>query len=224
MALDRFYRLPPERRATILETAAEVFAENGYEGTSYNALLDRLKMGKSQAYYYFSDKADLFVTACAASYEDYYARVAQLPLPKSVTQFWAYVERLHLVGFEYQQSHPLAARLTLAAAQSPARLSLAQASIEGASSTVERYQEWLRLGQGLGAIRTDLPEEILVPLCIQNAATVDAWFAERAPYATQQQMEESATTFTDLLRRMLEPKKPVRKARRSSRRTMRKSK
>jgi AcrR family transcriptional regulator len=208
MALDRFYRLPEKRRQEILRVAAQVFAEGGYEGTSYNALLERLKMGKSQAYYYFADKADLFVTASTASYEEYYAHVATLPSPGTAAAYWEYVRQLHLIGFEFQKTHPLAAQLTLAAAESPARLSLAQASIVGAASTRARYAEWIALGQGLGAVRKDMPLDLLIHLCVQNAAMVDAWFAERARAATQSEMEEWAVLFSDLLRRMLEPSSP----------------
>lgn len=205
MALDRFYRLPEGRRQEILQMAAQVFAESGYEGTSYNALLTRLKMGKSQAYYYFADKADLFVTASTASYEAYYTQVALLPVPTSIHGYWVYVEQLHLIGFQFQTAHPLAAQLTLAAAESPARLSLAQASIEGAASTQTRYGEWITLGQELGAVRQDMPLELVVRICVQNSAMVDAWFAERAALASAQQMTEWAKLFTDLLRRMLQP-------------------
>jgi len=205
MALERFNRLPEKRRQEILRVAAQVFAEGGYEGTSYNALLARLKMGKSQAYYYFADKADLFITASAASYEAYYAEVAMLPVPSSLEEFWLYVRKLHLVGFDFQKSHPLAAQLTLAAAESPARLSLAQASIEGASSTLGRYAEWIALGQALGAVRTDLPSDLLVRICVQNAALVDAWFAQRAAVASSKEMQEWSLLFTDLLRRMVQP-------------------
>lgn len=205
MALDRFYRLPEKRRQEILSIAAQVFAESGYDGTSYNALIARLGLGKSQAYYYFADKADLFITASAASYEDYYAQVALLPVPDSVRSYWAYVERLHLIGFEFQKSHPLAAQLTLAAAESPARLSLAQASIEGAVTTQARYEEWITLGQALGAVRTDMPLDLLVRICVQNSSMVDTWFAERACVATKAQMVEWAALFTDLLRRSVQP-------------------
>ena len=66
MARHRFERLPAERKEAILRTAAAEFAENGFHGTSYNQLLERLEFGKSSAYYYFDDKRDLFLTALGA--------------------------------------------------------------------------------------------------------------------------------------------------------------
>jgi AcrR family transcriptional regulator len=90
MALARFHKLPPARRGELLGAAAEAFAEGGYDGTSFNKLIERLGLSKSQAYYYFEDKADLFATACAACYEDFYAEAAVLPLPASAREFWEY--------------------------------------------------------------------------------------------------------------------------------------
>jgi AcrR family transcriptional regulator len=204
--MERFNNLPPERRREILETAAEVFAERGYDGTSFNALLDRLGMGKSQAYYYFADKKDLFLTACAASYEEYYESVAQLAIPTSAEGFWSYVEELHLVGFQFQSSRPLAARLALAAAESPARYELGAAALAQGGSTRQQYRQWIALGQSLGAVRSDLDTELMVTMCIQQSALVDVWFAERAQLATEEEMQLWADKFTDLSRSMFEPR------------------
>src|SRR6187200_725830 len=118
MALSRFQNLPPEQQADILSKAAAHFAEHGYADSSYNDLLRQLGMGKSQAYYYFADKADLFITAVAASYERYYEEAALLPLPTSQGEFWDYVRELTLLGFRYQSKDPIASRLTRAASTS----------------------------------------------------------------------------------------------------------
>lgn len=208
MALDRFQNLPLDRQRDILRVAAKAFAEHGYEGTSYNDLLRQLGMGKSQAYYYFADKADLFVTACATCYEEYYDEVARLPQPASKSEVWEYVRKLHYVGFRYQKAHPVAAQLTLAVARSPSRFQLSRAVLEGPGSSTEQYRQWLELGRKLGAVRTDLPEDFLVHQCMQTSALVDAWFAERAATATPAQMRKWAAQFADLSRRMLEPGSP----------------
>ena len=171
MALERFYRLPPERQAELLGTAAEAFAQGGYDGTSFNKLLERLGFSKSQAYYYFADKADLFTTACASCYEQFYERVGQLPLPDTAAGFWHYVLELNRVGFRFYGDNPLAARLAVAAASSAQREELLRAGVRNASSTEQRYRDWLELGQRLGAVRTDLPNELLLPLCVQTTTS-----------------------------------------------------
>ena len=208
MALERFYRLPAARRSEILGAAAEAFAESGYDGTSYNKLLERLGFSKSQAYYYFSDKADLFATASAACYEEYYALVAKLPLPESGEGFWEYVLELNRVGFRFQNENPMAARLSRAASGSAQRDDLARAGVRHAGSTHERYAEWLALGQRLGAVRDDLPQELLISLCVQTTTCIDAWFAELAGAATRAEVEQLARSAADLSRRMLHTAEP----------------
>ncbi len=205
MALTRFQNLSPERRQEILQVAAHEFAEHGYEGTSYNELLKKLGMGKSQAYYYFSDKKDLFVTACAACYEAFYDEIALLPDPTNADEYWQTVLSQYIIGFSYQQQHPIAARLTRAIARSPQRFDLAMAVIMGEGSSRELYLEWIHLGQRLGAIRRDFPDDFLVPFCLQTSALVDSWFAERAEKTSTEETERLAVRFTSALRRMLEP-------------------
>jgi len=217
MALERFYRLPAARRSEILGAAAEAFAEGGYDGTSFNKLLERLGFSKSQAYYYFSDKADLFATASAACYEQYYALVAKLPLPQTREQFWEYVLELNRAGFRFQNEHPMAARLSRAAAGSAQRDDLARAGVRHAGSTHERYAEWLALGQRLGAVRDDLPQELLITLSVQTSTCIDAWFAERAGSAPRAELEQLARSVTDLSWRLLHPEAARREGARGER-------
>jgi AcrR family transcriptional regulator len=205
MALERFYHLPLERQQQLLGAAAAAFAEGGYDGTSFNKLIERLGFSKSQAYYYFADKADLFATACASCYELFYERVAELPQPGDAQAYWQYVLELNRVGFRFYNQHPMAARLARAAASSAQREQLAQAGMRHAGSTYQRYLEWLELGQSLGAVRSDLPQDFLLSLCVQVSASADAWFSERAGSAAEEEIEALSRSMTDLSWRMLHP-------------------
>ncbi len=63
MPRPRFNKLAPEKRERIMEAAAKEFAAYGYEGASLNRILEQAEVSKGAAYYYFDDKADLFVSA-----------------------------------------------------------------------------------------------------------------------------------------------------------------
>ncbi len=52
--------LSPQKRATILAGAAEVFAEDGYEGASMSRIADRARVSKGTLYTHFESKAELF--------------------------------------------------------------------------------------------------------------------------------------------------------------------
>lgn len=62
MARPRFQHLDRATREKILETAATRFAAKGFDGTSLNGLIEDLGISKGSFYYYFDDKADLFIT------------------------------------------------------------------------------------------------------------------------------------------------------------------
>ncbi len=52
--------LTPERRRSILNAAAQVFAEDGYEGASMSRIARGAGVSKGTLYNYFDDKATLF--------------------------------------------------------------------------------------------------------------------------------------------------------------------
>jgi len=205
MALARFLNLPAAQRAQIIETAARFFAEHGYAEASYSELLRELGMGKSQAYYYFADKADLFITAAAACYEQYYEQAAQVPVPRTAAAFWDYVHTLTLLGFRFQNSDPVASRLTRAAVKSEVRFRLADALTSSEGSSREQHGRWVTLGQELGAVRRDLDPAFLVRLSLEFALFVDGYFADLPSPVADAQCIQLADTVTDLNRRMFEP-------------------
>lgn len=205
MALARFQNLPADQQAEILSRAAQMFAEHGYADCSYNDLLRQVGMGKSQAYYYFADKADLFITAVAACYERYYQEAAEMPLPTNVEEFWDYVRKLNLLGFRFQKSDLISSRLTRAAITSEVRFRIADALMNSEGTSRQQHTQWVALGQELGAVRRDLPPDLLVRLSLDFAYFVDGWFAERAEAATDEECQEYAVTFADLSRRMFAP-------------------
>src|SRR5712691_12878526 len=63
MPFSRFAKMPSEKRERLLTIAAQEFAAHGVEAASFNRILEEAQIGKSSAYYYFEDKADLFCTA-----------------------------------------------------------------------------------------------------------------------------------------------------------------
>ena len=51
-------------RERILRASAELFFENGYAGTTVDAIARKLDMTKTFMYYYFKDKAEIYSTLC----------------------------------------------------------------------------------------------------------------------------------------------------------------
>ncbi len=70
MPTKRFDKLEPERRTRLLATAREEFIRNGYEGASLNTIVKEAEISKGSLYYYFEDKADLYLTVIGQNMEE----------------------------------------------------------------------------------------------------------------------------------------------------------
>jgi AcrR family transcriptional regulator len=205
-----FARLPLERRTAILAIAAEEFAAHGYHGTSYNRLLARLGIGKSSAYHYFEDKADLFRTAVMDRYAAFFEGVAALPMPEKKSDFWVFVGAVNLRGFRFMLEDPTSAALMECLRREAS--SFDRILADGALlATIDQYhRDILAVGQRLGAVRTDATLEHLSFLSRMLASAADQMFVaeyrrDGAAKVTRR-LQAIASEWTDAFRRLFEPK------------------
>ena len=205
MARPRFQQLPRERREEILGVAAAEFARSGFHGTSYNQLLERLQLGKSSAYYYFEDKRDLFLTVLQRCYAAYFAVIKQLEPPTSADGYWAHLHRTTVLCYGFMLEDPTAAHLMQCMQREKALLGELVSS-ELLASMQDSYEEMIRNGQRLGAIRSDMPQSLLVDTVRDVAMTFDRWFiTERSHGGDAPTPEHAATMYTDVVRRICAP-------------------
>jgi AcrR family transcriptional regulator len=204
VARRRFEALPRERQDEILRLAAEQFAAHGFQGTSYNQLLEQLQLGKSSAYYYFDDKRDLFLTVLERSYSAYFEAMSALERPSSAEGFWRFVEQSSLAGFEVMLRDPTIAALMQCMEREQALLGELD-SERVVQSQARFYQDMLLEGQRLGAVRSDLPLPLLVNAARGLAIAFDRWFVVEWHKPDFVGLEAAAKMFTALARRLCEP-------------------
>ena len=176
----KFADLDEERREEMLSAAAREFAERGYEGASVNRIIEAAGISKGTLYYYFDDKEDLFATALRDAFERF---LAELDIP----------DPSRLGADDYWQTFRLLARRSLdLIARNEWYVELALSfhrfrSEHTASVAAEELQEWserslaayLKRGQELGVVRTDLPFELLVVMTRGLDDAGDRWMLER---------------------------------------------
>ncbi|MAQ19879.1 MAG: TetR family transcriptional regulator [Sandaracinus sp.] len=173
--LPRFEKLPLAKRRAILAAAAAEFAEHGFEAASFNRIIAAAGISKGAMYYYFADKADAY----AAVLDDVFARMDEalgsLPEPTTADEFWSTVAagtaRLDETIFSDPQLAALARSLYRGGDTNPAHRHLMAAS----RSRVERI---LARGQAVGAVRKDLPQDLLAEATTGLLTAVDRWFVE----------------------------------------------
>ncbi len=197
MPKPRFAALDPAKRESILRIAAEEFAAHDFAGASYNRILERCAVSKGAAYYYFKDKADLYVTVlreCARRYMEFLGS----PRPvESAEEFWREATRMTLRSFGFLRAEPSAAGLLRTLARSGGAVPFSELR------EVYRgwYQGWIERGQRFGLVREDLPTDLLLDITLALGETFDLWSADKVD-----ELDESlALSLVDCYRRALAP-------------------
>ena len=62
MPLTRYESIDESLKTRILDVSKEEFGAHGYEGASYNKIIQKIGISKGSMYYYFENKEDLFLT------------------------------------------------------------------------------------------------------------------------------------------------------------------
>ena len=203
MPRPRFDRLPPERRAALLDAAAQEFGAHGYEDASFNRILERAGVSKGAAYYYFDDKEDLFLTV-VTYYMDSLDLRGFLSVAESVTaeSFWPAVAEVYRLAFVRSHDIPWSFGVWRAASE------LWRSKPTGRLAIV--VGEWLEAaarlfkhGQQLGVIRTDLPDDLLLAWVRAVDDAHDRWVLEHWHELDRDALSAAADRMVDGLRRLV---------------------
>lgn len=206
MARRSFLDLPEERRLLVLRTAATEFAAHGYDSASLNRIIELCGMSKSSFYYYFEDKAELFRVLI----ERGTSRLAvdlEFPEPESLAEgdFWLGVERIfgRVVAVGLEQPWYFAVANVFYQAPSIGNTQPAVAKVLAASG--EWVERALAAGQTVGAVRTDVPFDLLTEAVFALLQALDRWSVRNFETFSAGELRDAAATQADFLRRMLAP-------------------
>jgi AcrR family transcriptional regulator len=206
MPFARFDKLSLEKRERILEVAAQEFARYGYEDASINRMLELAQMSKGTAYYYFEDKVDLFCTVVKDCSErlriiDQEVDIAALTLET----FWPTLAELHRLPLLRSFEQPwLFAALRAASQLSPVSLER-----EPLASLSRQLRTWamaiVKRGQAVGAIRTDLSDDLIFAWlqALDNAS--DHWLVAHWQQLDRGAIAHISDQTVEVMRRALAP-------------------
>ncbi|UOQ71406.1 TetR/AcrR family transcriptional regulator [Hymenobacter cellulosilyticus] len=82
-----------DRRASILEAAAQCFSRFGYDKTTLQDIGDAARLNKASLYYYYKNKEDLFIQVVLREAERYLSALQEqvLPLTRATDKILAYL-------------------------------------------------------------------------------------------------------------------------------------
>lgn len=164
-------RLDPERRARLVRAAADEFASAGLDGASLNRIIRACGMSKSSFYHLFDAKQDL-VDLVIGDLTDQVRSGLDVPAPESFAEnFWEGVEEFLSRLERDLVAHPDALLL--------GRLFYAAPPQGAQAGVVADIAHWvagvLQVGREVGAVRTDMPDDLQRGLVVAVLRTMDEW-------------------------------------------------
>lgn len=206
MARPRFEKTDPAKQEVILEAAAKEFARYGYEAASVNRIVEAAGLSKGAFYYYFDDKADL------ATAVTLWASRPQLELSKKLTtptdreSFWRIFEEYVREGVRELQRSPLSNQVLsrLGSAYLKHR-ELADRVMQTVAQPMAAYSAFMKRGQELGAVRSDLPVEVLFRVTSGIKESLLRVYLPDGHVMTAQELTQFTETALDLWRRVCAP-------------------
>lgn len=204
MPLARYKNLAAERKQAILRAAEHEFAEKGFEGASLNRMIAEAGISKGSFYYYFEDKADLFVTVLRVKLPSA-AWISEAGLfdASEPEAFWRSLKALELRKYGYLGAYPSVARLAEALASLAASYS-ENASLETyVQERVGEIRAIFEHGRTLGAVRSDLPMPLLLNLWTGIARSLSEWIFQDWEVLSQIEREQRGDVALETLRRVV---------------------
>ena len=208
MPRPRFEKLPAERRAHILEVAAREFGALGYEGASLNRILEKAELSKGAAYYYFDDKADLFLAVLKHCWTHLRFEEALRPEALGAEGYWEALRALYRRQFAVLREHPWLMGVVRAMWTLPESLRESGALVAFIEQGQALMRGLLARGRELGVIRDDVPEELLGAWVRAVDGAGDKWLLAHWERLDDAALGQHAERVVDAMRRLLTPGPP----------------
>ncbi|MEE8277410.1 MAG: TetR/AcrR family transcriptional regulator [Thermoanaerobaculia bacterium] len=204
MALERFKKIEPQKRQRLLQAAAQEFAAAGFQKASLGRIAEGAGVSKPALYYYFEDKADLFVTVVREAWERLSPQKLDLATLDAGT-FWPALEGLRDANLAQCREEPwlvAVGRLAYSPPQEAGPASAVAEMFEGARAFLRAV---LRRGQELGTVRGDLPDELLITMLTAADTAADHWMVDHWERLGSEEAERIARTVFEAVRALMSP-------------------
>ncbi len=199
-------KIDDEKKAALIEAAMEEIAANGIDGASYNRIIERSGLSKGVVYYYFENKESLYLTVLEEVERKFLASVGKLKMPVAREEFWAACRSYYEKAIRYGAGN-LGIVKVVRSLTDPSSGMKGSAEMRENFRKVERWTaNLLKRGQDLGAIRKDVPPDLLRGVLQGMGHTIDSWFFEHLEKDPGSVSVDKFLAFAlDMFKRLLSP-------------------
>lgn len=178
----RLVALEPDRQAALLDPAEREFATHGFSAASLNRILAAAGISKGQAYYYISDKADLYAAVMERALSRLIRRVnPHFFTPTTPEEFWSQVSEFLDGLTDVLMTDKRLSALVRGIHETPDTRAALAHPLEDIREEISRA---IVAGQSVGAVRSDVPLSLLSDVVFTVAREADSWFARHSEELT----------------------------------------
>jgi AcrR family transcriptional regulator len=204
MARPRFHRLPAGQQSQILDAALHEFAAHGFAGASLNRIIADAGLSKGAMYYYFDSKEDLYGDVIRRQVERLVREGGPAPVLDGVDAdtFWARLEEYYVRLMRRLAATPEPGPLLRdwLAGTGP---KMGDAQREAEQASLPWLMRTVAAGQTVGAVRTDLPEELLIAVALGMGQAIDTWLITQDSAGPD--LADAVHVVIGMMRRALQP-------------------
>ena len=204
MPTKRFEKLDNDTQRRVLEAAAEEFAQHGYQAASLNQILVAAGMSKGSFYYYFENKADLYLSVLRDITQTVLATMDYSPDQAFHGDYWDLHEEFARRKVAFTFAHPRLARLLVEFIRIARRPDAPTPLKDYFEETRRITTEFYRKGQDLGVVRRDLPLDLLINLVYAIGDTLSEGLATQIEALSREEIDHHSRLVVDLVRRVAE--------------------
>jgi AcrR family transcriptional regulator len=175
MPTKRFDNLDRDRKSAIISSARSEFAASGFERASLNTIAREADISKGSLYYYFEDKLDLYMTVLTLLMDEMMEAVGGFMKGEITGDFWEAMFDMYDHALRYMYEHP-----DIIGFGREVRHLVSSGVMHSAFADYSResYNIILNImlrGQEMGAVRKDVPIDLLVHAVYYMDEGMDIW-------------------------------------------------
>ena len=205
MPLARYESINESLKTRILDVSKQEFATHGYDGASYNKIIQKIGISKGSMYYYFENKEDLFITcfldAFAHATGSFGFDYASFTFGDDEGAYWNSIKIISTKQWNDVLQHPLLMSLM----RQLVSLGTGHPTFRKLNSLCEGLSEYgdlmtiLEHGVKIGAIRDDVPLNVLLRMNTEY----EVWLMQEMQ---EQRLDEqqAVTKFYEMFKQLFE--------------------